>query len=471
MPAQINHFFVLMLENRSFDHMLGFLQSADYPIEGLDPAALPYNEDLSGTKVYPSSDARPTGDLSVDPNHHFPDVTEQLYGSLTPAPGQKPDLSGFVKNYERKCGNAAQGAHIMKCYNPDALPVLSTLAREYAVCDHWFSSIPGPTLPNRLFAHCGTSRGRLDMGPEFYSGFYTVYEELAKNQVPSCIFWTDWSGTLTFSGLMAHQNLFYANYRDFAAICAGPADGVPAYCFIEPRYSPANADAGGVLPATDQHPDNDIRDGEDLIANVYNAIRQNDELWHSSVLLIVYDEHGGLYDHVAPVPIPSPDNIVSLDPAFDFKLSGLRVPAVVVSPYVKKGTISSKVYDHTSIIATALKLFTDKWPTDALFDRARDANTLDGLLDLNADPRDERPKFADPVYGEDFIHAAEMKLAPMSDLQKEHLDHAISLNRSLPLSLRVPEPSKEDLAHPVKAGTFAQAVGNAALDAHAGLKA
>ena len=184
------------------------------------------------------------------------------------------------------------------------------------------------------------------MAPEYYQGFYTVYEELAKHDVPSCIFWTDWSTTLTFSGLLAHQNLFYIEYDNFSAMCKGPANQVPAYCFIEPRYSAADAPTGGVLPQSDQHPDADVRDGETLIRNVYNAIRQNDELWHSSVLVIVYDEHGGIYDHVPPVPLPSPDGLSSVDPPFDFKLSGVRVPAVVISPYIKQGTISKTIFDY-----------------------------------------------------------------------------------------------------------------------------
>ena len=472
MPAQINHFFVLMMENRSLDHMLGFLKAPDYDIEGLDPANLPYNEDSAEKKIYASDDARATGDLAADPNHHFDDVTEQLYGTSQPAPGQQPDMSGFVKNYQTKSGSAAAGANIMKCFNEQSLPVLSTLVKEYAVCDHWFASIPGPTLPNRLYVHCGTSRGRLDMAPEYYSGFYTVYEELDKHDVPSCIFWSDWSGTLTFSGLMAHQNQFYADYQDFAAICAGPANQVPAYCFIEPRYNPADVPAGGVLPATDQHPDNDMRDGEMLIQNVYNAIRQNDELWHSSVLLIVYDEHGGLYDHVPPVPLPSPDNVSSVAPAFDFKMSGVRVPAVVISPYVAKGTISKKVYDHTSVIATAMELFTDTWPTDALYTRAQQANTICDLLDLNAAPRDEYPDFADAVYSTVLpqVHATAVAAATPSDLQREAVDHAISLNASLPAQARVAVPVLDTL-QASQAGAFVKAVGDAAIAAHQGLKA
>jgi phospholipase C len=471
MPAQIKHLFVLMMENRSFDHLFGFMKTPGYNIEGLDPAALPLNEDSLENEIYASSDARPTGDLAADPNHHFADVTEQLYGVSNPDPGQVPDMSGFVRNYETKSGSAALGANIMKCFEPAGLPVLTTLARQYAICDHWFSSIPGPTLPNRLYAHCGTSRGRLDMAPEFYSGFYTVYEELAKQGVSSCIYWSDWSGTLSFSGLMAHQNLFYDNYANFAAICAGDPDNVPSYCFIEPQYSPANNPAGGTLPATDQHPDNDMRDGETLIQNVYNAIRQNDDLWHSSVLLIVYDEHGGIYDHVSPVKLPSPDNISSIAPPFDFTMSGVRVPAVIISPYIPPGTICSTVFDHTSVIATALKLFTPTtWPSDNLFARAQAANTFDTNLDLDMAPNDAWPNFAAPVYGGVVpqIRAAATAAAPLSDLQKEIVAHARSLNASLPDDFQVQVPRRLNRAD--VAGAFAQAVGRAAVAAHQQVK-
>lgn len=471
MPAEIKHLFVLMMENRSLDHMLGFMKSPNYDIEGIDPANPPYNEDAAENQVYASPTARPTGDLAADPNHHFADVTEQLYGVPTPAPGQVPDMSGFVRNYEQKAGSAALGANIMKCFDPAALPVLTTLARQYAVCDHWFSSIPGPTLPNRLYVHCGTSRGRLDMAPEFYSGFYTVYEELASQGVSSCIFWSDWSGTLTFSGLMAHQNLFYEDFANFDAICRGNPDDVPSYCFIEPRYNPANVPAGGTLPATDQHPDNDVRDGETLIQNVYNAIRSNDDLWHSSALLIIYDEHGGLYDHVPPVPLPSPDNISSIDPPFDFKLSGVRVPAVLISPYVQPGTICKTVFDHTSVIATALKLFTpDTWPSEHLFARAKSANTFDMILDLDMAANDAWPVFAAPVREGVVprIQAAAAGAAPLSDLQHEAVLHARSLNSTLPKHLQVEAPSNVHEA--AGAGSFIQAVGKAAIAAHQAVK-
>jgi phospholipase C len=309
------------------------------------------------------------------------------------------------------------------------------------------------------------------MAPEYYKGFHTVYEELARHNVSSTIFWTDWSATLSFSGLLRHQNCFYTDYSEFSRICRGPAQNVPAYCFIEPQYNPSDDIGGTITPASDQHPDNDVRDGEVLIKNVYNAIRQNDELWHSSVLVILYDEHGGLYDHVAPVELPSPDGLSSSDPHFDFKLSGLRVPAVIISPYIKQGTICKEIFDHTSVISTALQLFTDDWPTNALGERVKYANTLDALLDLSMPPRDDWPEFREPdssgVAGS--MLAGESTSDSLSDLQREHVNHAISLNNSLPLTSRVSQPS--DAMNLAKiAGRFVHAVGKAAIAARQELK-
>jgi len=459
MAAQIKHLFVLMMENRSFDHMLGFMKSSTYDIEGLTGSE--FNQDSNEKKIFVTQTAQYSGDLTGDPNHHFLDVTEQLYGVSTPTAGQQPDMSGFVKNYQTVTKDVARSSNIMKCFAPENLPVLTTLARQYAVCDHWFSSIPGPTLPNRLYAHCGTSRGRLDMAPEYVQGFYSVYEELAKNGVRSTIFYQDWSGTLTFSGLMRHQNLFFDDFSNFAARCARPEEEMPSYCFIEPRYSPQNDGNGGVYAANDQHPDNDVGAGESLILNVYNAIRANDALWHSSMLVIVYDEHGGLYDHILPVPMPSPDGLSSAEPPFDFKLSGVRVPAVVVSPYIKARTICKTVFDHTSLIATAMALFVPgKWPSEALFDRAEKANTLIPLLNLNIPPRDERPDFAEIPASNNVLTTVQAAAAPLSDLQKEHVEHADSVNRTLPASLRVQRPDVEQAQN---AAEYVKQVANAAV--------
>jgi phospholipase C len=364
--AQIKHFIVLMMENRSFDHMLGFLKSDQYPIDGLTGSEL--NRDSTGEPVHVNSGAKDSGDLATDPSHDFEDVIEQMFGVRTPQAGQKPDMSGFVVNYERFTHDRARATNIMNCFERAGTTILSELATQYAVCDRWFSSIPGPTLPNRLYAHAGTSRGRLDLSPDFLGGFHTVYEILARNKVTSTIFYHDWSSALTFEGLLLHhQAQFFAEYNRFAELVK--ANRLPQYCFIEPRYNSQSTPS--FLPANDQHPDHGIASGEALLRRVYEDLRLNDDVWQSSMLAIIYDEHGGIYDHVPPPACVSPDGINCASPPFDFKMLGPRVPAVIISPYIKPAMIDSTVYDHTSVIATAMKLFAPQaWPSDILGKRA-----------------------------------------------------------------------------------------------------
>lgn len=436
MTATIKHLVVLMMENRSFDHMLGFMQSADYAIDGLDGSQL--NRDSVGEPVKVNTDARYSGDLSHDPSHDFEDVMEQMYGTKTPQAGQPITMSGFVQNFERFTGDRIKAHAIMNCFAPGALPILTKLASSYAVCDKWYGSVPGPTLPNRVFAHAGTSRGRLDLSPDFLGGFHTVYETLMKNGVSATIFYEDWSAALSFEALLLHnQAQFFAEYARFPELVK--QNRLPSYCFIEPRYNPQ--DSNGIsLPANDQHPpDHDIAEGEMLIRTVYNDLRRNDDVWKSSLLVIIYDEHGGLYDHRLPPTCSSPDGMICPSPPFDFTQLGPRVPALIISPYVHPATIDHTVYDHTSVIATAMKLFLPQaWPSDILGKRAQSANTFDTLLDLTMQPRMEFPNFSNPPAS---VHPAielEAVAAPrgLSALQRDAVAHASQLEQRLPPQLQ-----------------------------------
>jgi phospholipase C len=442
MPAVIKHLVVLMMENRSFDHMLGFMKSPAYGIDGLDGTQL--NRDSSGEPVRVNKGARYSGDLPADPSHDFEDVMQQMFGTKTPAPNQQPDMSGFVQNYELFTHDRVKSSAIMNCFDPVNLPVLATLASSYAVCDRWHSSVPGPTLPNRAYAHAGTSRGRLDLSPDFLGGFHTVYEILFKNGGSSTIFYEDWTAALSFEGLLLHnQAQYFAEYARFPELVK--KNKLPSYCFIEPRYNPQSSN-GVSLPANDQHPpDHDIAEGEQLIRTVYNDLRRNDDVWKSSILAIVWDEHGGLYDHVVPPRCVSPDGIVCPSPSFDFTWLGPRVPAVIVSPYVRAGQIDhANLYDHTSLIATAMKLFAGSvWPSDVLGKRAQAAQTFENILDLNMQPRMDTPNFANPPAAaaakvSDIAAAA----APLSALQQEQVDHAAILNSRLPAPLQVNQDPK-----------------------------
>jgi phospholipase C len=355
MPPPIKHLVVLMLENRSFDHMLGFLKSPAYPIEGLTGTETNPSADHS-PDVRVSQDAVAAGDLNPDPAHEFEDCNVQLFGTRTPVAGATPTMQGFVRNYATVDGTARHGTSIMKCFAPSRLPILSTLAMQYAVCDHWFASVPGPTVPNRMFTHAGTSLNRVLSDPDLRS-LRTIFEVMdtdpAFRAVDYRIYHQDgFTLLLTVNHLIQDQH----GFRDFNRFAHDCEHGnLPAYTFIEPRYA-NDARNGSFFAANDQHPDHDVIEGERLIRDVYYAIRKNPTLWHSTLLLIVYDEHGGIYDHVPPPDIPATGD-PAVDATFAFDRLGPRVPAVLVSPYIAPRTIISRQFEHSSIVATVRALF------------------------------------------------------------------------------------------------------------------
>jgi phospholipase C len=388
-PGAFQHLVVLMLENRSFDHMLGFMKSDAYLIDGLNGDE--FNLDPNGTPVTVSKDADFSGDLTPDPGHHFPDVNMQIFGNRDGT--GDPTMKGFVMDYAQMGGSSvAQSHNIMKCFSPGPvpeckIPVLVTLAEQYAVCDRWFSSVPGPTLPNRCFAHAATSVGRVDMNPIWFEVSKTIYELLRASNVTSKIYFHDATVAMTFKNFLKDQS-YFGTFDDFLDACDNGR--LPAYSFLEPRY---NADNMNHLGANDQHPDHDVAEGETLIQDVYNAIRKS-KLWENTILLIVYDEHGGLYDHVPPPATVNPDDKNSLNPPFDFRRLGLRVPAVVVSPWIPAGTIDPTQYDHASLAATARKLFLGA-DSEPLTRRDAIANTFEWNLTLDQ-ARTDKVDFSAP---------------------------------------------------------------------------
>ncbi len=373
MPPKIEHLVVLMLENRSFDHMFGFMKDASWPIDGLSGNET--NPDSQGAAVKVTSDARDAGDLTPDPGHDFLSVNQQIFGNL--AGSGAPTMQGFVKAYEGKTKNVPKSHRVMKCFGPGRLPNISTLAKEYAVCDRWFASVPGPTLPNRAFSIGATSLGRVDMNPN-YLALKTVFEVLDANNVSSKIYYTDWTLGLAVSFIAKRAKKFLFFFDDF--IKDAKKNKLPAFCFVEPRYNDLST-PGEFFGASDQHPDHNMRLGERVVNDVYEAITSNKQTWESTLLVITYDEHGGLYDHVPPPETVNPGDKPTDTTAFDFKRLGVRVPAVLVSPFIEKGTIiHNKIFDHTSIIATARKLFIPEWEKTALTERDRHANTFEDCL-------------------------------------------------------------------------------------------
>lgn len=398
LAAKANHLVVLMLENRSFDHMLGFAGMPEWAIDGLRGDE--FNPDPAGQPVVVAPDARDSGDLWPDPGHSHFDTMVQIYGGADPASIADPPMNGFVKSYSGKTSDPSRAGNVMKCFGPHEVPILVQLARHFAVCDRWFSSLPGPTLPNRAFAHAATSLGKVDMGALNWLDLVTIYERLGDRGVSSRIYYPDSTIAMTFRRLWANQGQVFGDMDDFLNACRH--DELPSYCFIEPRYANGTDDDGGFLAANDEHPDNGVDEGERLIHTVFNAIWSNPQVRNSTVLVIVYDEHGGIFDHVPPPAAVNPDGKVwggsrlSSDPPFDFRRLGVRVPAVLVSPFIPSGTVDHTVYDHTSLIATARKLFLGPaWQDSYLTERDRAANTFEALLGLD-NPRYEAISFQPP---------------------------------------------------------------------------
>jgi phospholipase C len=404
LAGQIQYVFVLMLENRAFDHMLGFsgITGADAAsgeatsINGLDSPGSSLSNTFNGESFSVTQPADYA--MLVDPCHEFPCVTVQLCGAgaVYPPGGAYPPIlnSGFVASYASS-GGESNPAEIMKCYSPSQLPVLSALAQQFVVCDNWHASMPGPTWPNRCFIHAASSGG-LDHSPStseilewdsvdglsFANG--TIFDRMNSGGVN----WRLYAGDeFPMVGALKGINLLtdIHHYGDFASDVA-QSDYPALYTFIEPSYGQFWSD---YKCGTSQHPLDDVTRGETLIKATYEAVR-NSPLWESSLIVITWDEHGGFYDHVPPPPAVAPGDTAPGSKynqyGFTFQQYGPRVPAVVISPLISSNLIDHRVYDHASVPATLEAIF----GLIPMTQRDASANGLGVLISLS-DPRDDTP--------------------------------------------------------------------------------
>ncbi len=361
MPAgldQLKHIVVLMMENRSFDHMLGSLSAVDARIDGITNQLS--NLDTTGAQIKPQPLADFQGQLNPDPDHHFPAVDLQIFDGDDSA-GRAATMRGFIKSYFNQRRDVKHSQMIMYYFPQDKLPVLTKLALEFAIFNRWFASIPGPTICNRAFAHYGTSFGRVDMNPfDVIEPFKSIYSRLINAKHTAKVYYYDTtSSTMEVVNLLQNQPQLFGTYKQFKSDCDKGL--LPEYSFIEPNYNDHDTDSGEEV-ANDQHPDHDVQAGEFLIAEVYMHIRGNKKLWPNTALLVLYDEHGGIYDHVVPPACP-PDKFSaqasSTGTGMEFKFDrlGVRVPAILISPWIPPNTVVDRVFDHASIPATVNKFF------------------------------------------------------------------------------------------------------------------
>ena len=399
--SPIEHVIVLMLENRSYDHMLGYLPNGHglagdefNLVDPSDPAS--ERARVSNTSGYVTA---------VDPGHDFVSVEKELFGELghvvSPAP-----MSGFVAvQIEQAKGDVEVGKKIMECFDPDKIPALTTLAREFCICDRWFSAVPGPTWLNRFYTHAATCDGMIIDSARHDYRMRTIYDALGEKGLS----WSIYYGDVPQSLMLEHHWRSLDHFRRFERFYDDLEKGdLATYSFIEPRYLNFHE-----WKATDQHSPHDVRLGEYLIAEVYDTLRKS-PLWEKSLLVVLYDEHGGFFDRVPPPgSVPNPDGKNSKDPAFDFTRLGVRVPAILVSPFVERGHVDSTVYEHSSIPATVKALFD---LPEGLTARDKVANTFEKNLSRST-PRSDTPLTL-PVPGESEEAARHRALLRANALEK-----------------------------------------------------
>jgi phospholipase C len=395
--STIKYIVQLMFENRSFDQMLGFLYAdagnrspTGSPYEGL--TGNESNPDDTGriVKVYKIDQTAPHPYLmpGADPGEGFQNTNLQLFSTDDPQKGAVPTNQGFVINFKAAIASdqakhfkdslpGTDPTEIMGMYGPEMLPIMSTLAKGFAVCDHWFASAPTQTIPNRAFAAAATSQGHLDNHVKVFT-CPSIFGRLTEAGIDWAIYGynRDPLTRLDFPDTQNAEESHFGHFRDFQARAA--AGTLPAYTFLEPSFG-----AGG----NSQHPNYDVSLGEQLIHDTYYALR-NGPGWNSTLLLITYDEHGGNYDHVPPPwGAVTPDNSIG-EWNFDFTRFGVRIPALLISPRIAAGMVfraKQGVIDHTSVLKTIEK----RWNIPALTARDKAAPDLGDALTLSTLRKDD----------------------------------------------------------------------------------
>jgi phospholipase C len=414
---QIKQWVVLMFENRSFDSLLGHLPHIA-AADGIRDREIQLTYPGGRVSIAPSTDFRAP---LPDPGEGFGNVNTQLFGRYLPAANAgraaypifpnfmdapynappaktEPTMDGFALDFywnfawekERRPSDKEMST-IGAVFTPGTAPVINTLAQEYAVFTRWFSEAPTCTFPNRSFFHCGTSLGKLDNeaivnygwennAPNLFSLFenrgldWKVYFDPSQ-VVPDC--------AINLAGLR-HPTMWKRHSASRDQFYADAAAGtLPAYSWLEPNMLFGDLD--------DYHPPTDIRTGEHFLAAVYNAVRSSPQ-WESTALVVLFDEHGGCFDHVPPPEAPIPDDSPG-EQGFAFDRFGVRVPAIVISPYTRRGTVINDTFHSTSVLRTLRDRF-DLGP--ALTNRDAAAPSLEVAFNTSTPRLDARPSINPP---------------------------------------------------------------------------
>jgi phospholipase C len=388
--GSVEHIVVLVLENRSFDHMLGFLYAdsgnvspaTKQPYEGL--TGNESNPDATGTAVPVSALTAEKANVyftpGANPGEGFLATNVQLFGTTSPPAGVSATNTGFVTDFaatlkgidaHRPIIPGITASDIMEIFTPELVPVLSGLARGFAVCDH------------RAFLCAATSQGHLDDNSASKYTSQSIFGLLSAHSLAWSIYGYN-IAPLTRLNFPDTTNAPESHFGKFPAFQTAAAAGtLGAYTFLEPSWGSSG---------NSQHPNYDVALGEQLIHDVYYTLR-NGPAWNRTLLIITYDEHGGCHDHVAPPTGAVPPDSCAGEFGFDFTRFGVRVPTVLVSPLIAPGTVfratGTVPLDHTSI----LKTVETRWGLPPLTARDAAAPDVGDVLTLT------QPRTDDPLAG------------------------------------------------------------------------
>jgi hypothetical protein len=381
---RIKHFVILMQENRSFDHVLGYLSHPSYTndptYEGLKgPERNRIKNITPDARIYPVQFTK----FYPGPPHGHQSVLNQIGDGKMDGFGNEYKKSNKSKIFDPRS--------IMDFHIPGQLPTYDSIVKNYTVCDHWFCSFPGGTFPNRFCTLSGSTPilDNDDLLEEELMGYVdkkTIFEVLDEENVD----WRYYEHDVAFIRLYNKYRLDSENVRLFSSFEQDCIDGLPKVTFIDPNFS--DNPLGGI--ANDDHPGGihtDMLNGQNLISKIITSLKKSPG-WSDTLFLVIYDEHGGLFDHVPP-PGSSLSNFdvqTKVHPKCPYML-GARVPAFVISPRAKKGGVVKRIYDHTSFIKSILLNFAPSKVND-LGPRVAEAAHLGDTVPLIV-PRLEIPNF------------------------------------------------------------------------------
>jgi phospholipase C len=394
-----DHLVVVMMENHSFDNLLGYLPRTHPEADGL-------TIDANGV----ATDQNPKSDDAPVVSFPLPNTAQESFVSQSWKATRDQVDGGAMDGFVRTAGDQNQA---MGYYTPDVLPFAYSLATTFTLANRWYSAAPGPTYPNRRFLLAGTAYGLTETSAESLlqppppNG--TIFDQLSNHHVSWADYSTELPMTLVIPTIVMRYLDHHHNIDRFFHDCE--AGSLPAVSFVDPALG-ALRDKASSLPSliqdalrlfgidpsklpqgqTEENPD-DLYFGERWAYEVTDAVMRS-PAWERTLLIYTYDEHGGYYDHVPPATTVAPDDISPAPTGTegDYTTYGPRVPAVVMSPYSKPGGVTNVIHDHTSVLATIER----KWNLPALTARDANAATVMDFLDLNSPPRLSPPPLSAP---------------------------------------------------------------------------